>query len=74
MSPPPSPGRVSRNFLHKRFPLIFIYPGDIALRLSPSKLILNRNIIESKSFTTSEMAEQAECCKQTIISIRNNLR
>ncbi|KAJ5665714.1 uncharacterized protein N7477_008162 [Penicillium maclennaniae] len=43
-------------------------------RLSPSKLVLIHDMIESESFTASEMAEQAEYSKQTIISIRNNLR
>ena len=62
------------NFLYNGFLLTVISPGDMAPRLSPLKLVLIRDMIESKSFTTSEMAEQAECSKQTIISIRNNLR
>jgi len=62
------------NFLHNSFPLTVISPGDIAPRLSPSKFVLIRDMIESKYFTMSEMAEQAECSKQTIISICNNLR
>jgi len=31
-------------------------------------------MIDSASFCTSEMAAQAECSKQAIISISNNLR
>lgn len=31
-------------------------------------------MLENESFTASKMAEQAECSKQTIINIRNNLR
>ncbi|KAJ5471939.1 hypothetical protein N7539_008508 [Penicillium diatomitis] len=46
----------------------------MAPRLSPAKLVLIRDMIESQSFTTSEMAEQAECNKLTIINIRRNLR
>lgn len=62
------------NFLHNGFLLTVISPGDVAPRLSPSKLILTRDMTDSESFTTPEMAEQAECSKQTTISIRNNLR
>ena len=45
------------NFLHGGFPLPNISLDDIALRLSPLKLILICDIIEDKSFTISEMAE-----------------
>jgi hypothetical protein len=44
----------------------------MALRLSPAKLVFIRDMIESQSFTTSEMAEQAECNKLTIINNRRN--
>jgi transposase len=33
-----------------------------------------RDMIETQSFTTSQMAEEAECTKLTIINIRRNLR
>ena len=46
----------------------------MAPRLPPSKLHLIRDMIESQSFTTSQMAEEAECTKVTIINIRRNLR
>ena len=46
----------------------------MAPRLSPAKLVLIRDMIESQSFTISEMAEQAECNKLTIINIRRNLQ
>jgi transposase len=62
------------NFLHNGSLLTITRQGDMAPRLSPAKLVLIRDMIESESFATSEMAEQAECSKQTIISIRNNLR
>jgi hypothetical protein len=41
----------------------------MALRLSPAKLVFIRDMIESQSFTTSQVAEQAECNKLTIINI-----
>lgn len=56
------------------FLLTVVCADDMAPRLSPLKLALIRDMIESKSLSISEMAEQAECSKQTIISIRNNLR
>ena len=62
------------NFLYSVFLLTAISPGDIAPRLSPSNIVLIYDIIESESFTTSEIPEEAEYSKQTIISIRNNLR
>ena len=46
----------------------------MAPRLPTSKLHLIRDMIESQSFTTSQMAEEAECTKLTIINIRRNLR
>lgn len=46
----------------------------MAPRLSPAKLVFILDMIESQSFTTSKMAEQAECNKLTIINIRGNLR
>lgn len=51
-----------------------IKPNDMAPRLPPSKLHLIRDMIECQSFTTSQMAEEAECTKVTIINIRRNLR
>jgi hypothetical protein len=33
-----------------------------------------REMIENQSFTTSQMAEEAECTELTIINIRRNLR
>lgn len=46
----------------------------MAPRLPPSKLYLIRDMIESQSLTTSQMAEEAECSKLTITNIRRNLR
>lgn len=43
-------------------------------RLPVSKLRLIRDMIKSQSLTTSQMAEEAECSKLTIVSIRINLR
>lgn len=40
----------------------------------PSKLDMIRDMILSKSLTTSQMAEAAECSTRSIINIRNNLR
>lgn len=48
--------------------------NDMAPRLSISKLHLICDMIENQSFTTSQMAEEAECTKLTIINIRRNLR
>lgn len=45
----------------------------MAPRLPNSKLHI-RDMIERQSFTTSQMAEEAECTKLTIINIRRNLR
>lgn len=67
-------GPTCGNFLHSVFLLTAISPGDMAPRLSPSKIVLIYDMIESESFTTSEISEEAEYSKQTIISIRNNLR
>jgi hypothetical protein len=53
------------NFLHSGFLLTVISPGDAAPRLSPSKLVLICDMIESESFATSETAEEAECSKET---------
>ena len=46
----------------------------MAPRLPSSKLYLISDMIESQSLTTSQMAEEAECSKLTIINIRRNLR
>lgn len=46
----------------------------MAPRLPPLKLYLIRDMIQSRSLTTSEMAEQAECSDRTIKNIRKNLR
>ena len=46
----------------------------MAPRLPPSKLYLIRDMIESQSRTTSQMAEEAGCSKLTIINIRRNLQ
>ncbi|KAJ5146627.1 uncharacterized protein N7515_001191 [Penicillium bovifimosum] len=46
----------------------------MAPRLPLSKLHLIRDMIESQSLSTSQMAEEAECSKVTIINIRRNLR
>jgi hypothetical protein len=46
----------------------------MAPRLLHSKLHLIRDMIESRSSTTTQMAEEAECSKVTIINIRENLR
>lgn len=47
---------------------------NMAPRLPVSKLHLIRDMIQSQSFTTSRMAEEAEYSKLTIINIRRNLR
>jgi transposase len=47
---------------------------NMAPRLPPSKLYFIRDMIESRSLTTSEMAEQAKCSHRTIKNIRKNLR
>jgi hypothetical protein len=36
------------------------------------KLHIIRDMIESQSFTTSQMAEEAECTKLKLINIRKN--
>lgn len=46
----------------------------MAPRLPLSKLHPIRDMIESKSLTTSQMAEEAECSKLTVVNIRRNLR
>lgn len=48
--------------------------SNIAPRLSLSKLHLIRDIIQSQMLTTSQMAEEVECSKLTIINIRRNVR
>jgi hypothetical protein len=45
----------------------------MAPRLPASKLDLIRDMIESQSFTTSQMAAEAGCSKVTIINLRRNL-
>lgn len=46
----------------------------MAPKLSTWKLHLIRDMIESQSFTTSQVADEAECTKLTVINIRRNLR
>lgn len=46
----------------------------MAPRLPPSKLHLIRDMIESQSLSTSQMAEEAECSQPTILNIRRNLQ
>jgi transposase len=46
----------------------------MAPRVRSPKLRLIRDMIESQSLTTSQMAEEAECSKLTIINICRNLR
>ncbi|KAJ5884843.1 hypothetical protein N7495_009353 [Penicillium taxi] len=43
-------------------------------RLSLKKLYFIRDMIESRSLTTTQIAEEAECSKVTITNIRRNLR
>ena len=45
----------------------------MAPRLPPSKLEMIRDMILSKSLSTSQMAEAAECSGRSIINISNNL-
>jgi hypothetical protein len=45
----------------------------MAPRLVPSKLHLICDMIESQSLTTTQMAEESECRRVTIINIRRNL-
>lgn len=47
---------------------------NMAPRLAPSNLQLIRNITQSQSLTTSQMAEEAECSERTIKNVRRNLR
>ena len=47
---------------------------NMAPRLPHAKLEMIRDMILSKSLTTSEMAKAAECSKRSIINISNNLR
>jgi hypothetical protein len=46
----------------------------MAPRLSPSKRHLIRDMIESQSLATSQMAEEADCSKPTIKNLRRNLQ
>ena len=46
----------------------------MAPRLPLSKLHFIRDMIQSQSLTTSQMAEEAECSERTIKNIRRNLR
>jgi transposase len=46
----------------------------MAPRLAPSQLVMIRDMISSRSLTTSQMAEAAGCSKSSIITIRANLR
>jgi hypothetical protein len=46
----------------------------MAPRLAPSQLVMIRDMIDSRSLATSEMAEAAGCSKRSIITISNNLR
>ena len=46
------------KFLHNVFPLNDMSPGDMAPRLSPSKLVLIRDMIESESFTSETAGHQ----------------
>lgn len=46
---------------------------DMAPRLPASKLNFICDMIDSHSFSTSQMAEEAECSKLTIINIHRNL-
>ncbi|THC87200.1 hypothetical protein EYZ11_013353 [Aspergillus tanneri] len=46
----------------------------MAPRLAPSQLVMIRDMISSKSLTTSHMAEAAGCTKRSIITISANLR
>ncbi|KAJ5365248.1 hypothetical protein N7517_008134 [Penicillium concentricum] len=47
---------------------------NMAPRLPRAKLKMIQDMISSKSLTTSEMANAAECSKRSIINISNNLR
>jgi hypothetical protein len=49
--------------------LVNISPSNMAPRLSPSKLFLIRDMIDKQNLTTSQMAEEAECIKLTIINM-----
>jgi hypothetical protein len=46
----------------------------MAPRLPPAKLQFIHDMIQSKSLTTSQMADAAECSERTIKNIRKNLR
>jgi len=46
----------------------------MAPRLAVSQLVMIRDIINSKSLTTSQMAEAAGCSKCSIITISGNLQ
>lgn len=45
----------------------------MAPRLAPSQLVMIRDMISSKSLTTPQMAEAADCSKRSIITISANL-
>lgn len=65
----------TKNCRYIDFLLTIISADDMASRLSrPWKFAFIHDMIESKSFRISEMAEQTKCSKQIIISIRHNLR
>jgi transposase len=46
----------------------------MAPRLAPSQLVMIRDMINSRSLTTLEIAEAASYSKRSIITISNNLR
>jgi hypothetical protein len=46
----------------------------MAPQLAPSQLVVILNMISSRSLTTSQMAEAADCSKRSIITIRANLQ
>lgn len=46
----------------------------MAPRLPASKLHFIRDMIQSQSLTTSQMADAAECSERTIKNVRRNLR
>lgn len=52
----------------------FNIPSYMAPRLPPSQLEMIRHMVLSKSLTTSQVAEAAECSKLSIINISNNIR
>lgn len=46
----------------------------MAPRLAPSQFVMIRDMVSSKSLTTSRMAETAGCSKRSIVTISANLR